>query len=176
MVGENGAGKSTLIKILSGVYSTDTGEVRLEGERVLLHGPKDAIDRGINTIYQETSLVQDITVAENIFLGRQPAARGGRIDWKLMRESARGIMDSLSIRLSRGRWSTSFPPPSSSWWRSPRRFPGTPGSSSWTSPPLPSPWRTRRTFSASSARSSGRGHPSSTSPTASRRSSRLPTA
>ena len=102
VVGENGAGKSTLIKILSGVYSTDTGEVRLEGERVLLHGPKDAIDRGINTIYQETSLVQDITVAENIFLGRQPTARGGRIDWKLMRESARGIMDSLSIRLSPG--------------------------------------------------------------------------
>ncbi len=102
VVGENGAGKSTLIKILSGVYSTDTGEIRLQGERVLLRGPKDAIERGINTIYQETSLVQDITVAENIFLGRQPTAGGGRIDWKRMIESARGIMESLSIHLSPG--------------------------------------------------------------------------
>jgi len=99
VVGENGAGKSTLIKILSGVYTTDTGEIRLQGERVLLRGPKDAIERGVNTIYQETSLVQDITVAENIFLGRQPTAAAGRIDWKRMRESARGILDSLSIHL-----------------------------------------------------------------------------
>jgi len=100
VVGENGAGKSTLIKILSGVYSADTGEIRLRGDRVLLRGPKDAIERGINTIYQETSLVQDITVAENIFLGRQPTARGGRIDWKRMIASAQGVMDSLSINLS----------------------------------------------------------------------------
>ncbi len=102
VVGENGAGKSTLIKILSGVYTTDTGEVRLQGERVQLRGPKDAIERGINTIYQETSLVQEITVAENIFLGRQPTARGGRIAWKRMRESAREILDRLSIHLSPG--------------------------------------------------------------------------
>ena len=102
VVGENGAGKSTLIKILSGVYGTDTGEIRLQGRRVLLQGPKDAIERGINTIYQETSLVQDITVAENIFLGRQPTAWGGRIDWKRMLESARAILDRLSIRLSPG--------------------------------------------------------------------------
>jgi rhamnose transport system ATP-binding protein len=101
VVGENGAGKSTLIKILSGVYGADTGEVRLQGERVLLRGPKDAIERGINTIYQETSLVQDITVAENIFLGRQPTA-AGRIDWRRMLESAQGILESLSIHLAPG--------------------------------------------------------------------------
>ena len=70
VVGENGAGKSTLIKILSGVYGADTGEIRLQGERVLLRGPKDAIQRGINTIYQETSLVQDIT-------GGSPGERAG---------------------------------------------------------------------------------------------------
>ena len=99
VVGENGAGKSTLIKILSGVYSTDTGEVSLQGRRVALRGPKDAMDRGINTIYQETSLVQDITVAENIFLGRQPTV-GGRVDWKRMMESARGVLERLSINLS----------------------------------------------------------------------------
>ncbi len=100
VVGENGAGKSTLIKILSGVYGPDTGEVSLQGRKVSLRGPKDAMDRGINTIYQETSLVQEITVAENIFLGRQPAARGGRIDWKSMLASAREIMERLSIPLA----------------------------------------------------------------------------
>ena len=99
LVGENGAGKSTLIKILSGFYTNDTGKIRIGGENVLFRGPKDAIDMGINTIYQETSLVQDITVAENIFLGRQPTLRGHRIDWKAMIDSAREIMDSLSIHL-----------------------------------------------------------------------------
>jgi ribose transport system ATP-binding protein/inositol transport system ATP-binding protein len=100
LVGENGAGKSTLIKILSGLYTFDTGEIKISGEKVQFRGPKDAIDMGINTIYQETSLVQDITVAENIFLGRQPTLRGRRIDWKTMIESARKIMDRLSIHLS----------------------------------------------------------------------------
>jgi ABC-type sugar transport system ATPase subunit len=102
VVGENGAGKSTLIKILSGVYGTDTGEIVLQGRKVSLRGPKDAMDRGINTIYQETSLVQEITVAENIFLGRQPTAGGGRIDWKKMLESARQILERLSIPLAPG--------------------------------------------------------------------------
>jgi ABC-type sugar transport system ATPase subunit len=100
IVGENGAGKSTLIKILSGFYTTDAGEVLLGGGKVTLKGPRDAMERGINTIYQETSLVQDISVAENIFLGRQPLAGGGRIDWKKMADSARQILESLSIHLS----------------------------------------------------------------------------
>jgi len=97
IVGENGAGKSTLIKILSGYYTTDTGEIKINGRKVHFRGPKDAIDMGINTIYQETSLVQNITVAENIFLGRQPTTRGGRIDWKRMIESAQQILQNLSI-------------------------------------------------------------------------------
>jgi ABC-type sugar transport system ATPase subunit len=100
VVGENGAGKSTLIKILSGFYSTDSGEIKINGRRVRFKGPKDAIDIGINTIYQETSLIQDITVAENIFLGRQPTKRSGRIDWKTMTDSARQILRNLSINLS----------------------------------------------------------------------------
>ena len=100
LVGENGAGKSTLIKILSGLYSNDSGEMIMDGKPVQFRGPKDAIDMGINTIYQETSLVQDISVAENIFLGRQPTLRGRRIDWKTMTESAREILNNLSIHLS----------------------------------------------------------------------------
>lgn len=100
LVGENGAGKSTLIKILSGVYSNDTGEVIINGQMVNIKGPKNAIDLGINTIYQETSLVQDITVAENIFLGRQPQTRWGRINWKEMIESSEKILRNLSIPLS----------------------------------------------------------------------------
>ena len=100
IVGENGAGKSTLIKILSGYYTTDTGEIKINGRKVHFRGPKDAIDMGINTIYQETSLVQNITVAENIFLGRQPTTRGGRIDWKRMIESAQQILQNLSIHLA----------------------------------------------------------------------------
>jgi len=100
LVGENGAGKSTLIKILSGVYTTDTGEIKINGQRVDIKGPKNAIDLGINTIYQETSLVQDITVAENIFLGRQPQTRWGRINWKKMIESSEKILQNLSIPLS----------------------------------------------------------------------------
>ncbi|HUJ73347.1 MAG TPA: sugar ABC transporter ATP-binding protein [bacterium] len=100
IVGENGAGKSTLIKILSGVYAADRGEVKLRGEQVLLKGPKDAMDHGVNTIYQETSLVQDISVAENLFLGRQPLARGRRVDWKSMKAAAGKVLDELSIRLA----------------------------------------------------------------------------
>ncbi len=100
LVGENGAGKSTLIKILSGVYSNDAGELKIQGEVVNIKGPKNAIDLGINTIYQETSLVQNISVAENIFLGRQPTARGGRIDWKQMVKSSENILKDLSIHLS----------------------------------------------------------------------------
>jgi len=82
LVGENGAGKSTIIKILSGFYSNDAGEIRLNGEKVNIRNPKNAIDLGINTIYQETSLVPEITVAENIFLGKQPVSKLGKIDWK----------------------------------------------------------------------------------------------
>ena len=78
IVGENGAGKSTLIKILSGSYGNDfDGEIKISGEKINIQGPKHAIELGISTIYQETSLVQDITVAENIFLGLTNIRLGG---------------------------------------------------------------------------------------------------
>jgi ribose transport system ATP-binding protein len=99
IVGENGAGKSTLIKILAGSYTNDHGEIIFEGRKIKLRWPLDAIHLGINTIYQETSLVQDITVAENIFLGRQPV-KGGRIQWKKMFDDAQKILNDLSMGLN----------------------------------------------------------------------------
>lgn len=99
IVGENGAGKSTLIKILSGTYGNNfIGEIKINGKKINVTGPKDAIELGISTIYQETSLIQDITVAENIFLGRQPS-RFGRILWQKMIDDARAILEKLSIDL-----------------------------------------------------------------------------
>src|SRR6202140_4012537 len=72
LVGENGAGKSTLMKILAGVYQPDAGEILIDGQRIHFARPSDALANGIAMIYQELSLAPDLTVAENIFLGREP--------------------------------------------------------------------------------------------------------
>ena len=100
LVGENGAGKSTIIKILSGFYSNDVGEIKLSGKKVVIKNPRDAINLGINTIYQETSLVPEITVAENIFLGKQPVSKFGKINWKKMNQESERILNELSIHLN----------------------------------------------------------------------------
>jgi ABC-type sugar transport system ATPase subunit len=100
LVGENGAGKSTLIKILSGSYKSDRGTIELNGRSVSIKGPKHAIELGISTIYQETSLVQEITVAENMFLGRQPTGRFGKVDWKTMNHRSDELLEELSINIS----------------------------------------------------------------------------
>ena len=76
LVGENGAGKSTLMKILAGIHRADSGEIRIDGEPVTLHGPGDAARRGIGVIHQERELIDTLDVAGNVFLGREPA-RGG---------------------------------------------------------------------------------------------------
>lgn len=99
IVGENGAGKSTLIKILSGSYSNDHGQIKIDGKKIYIRNPMHAMQLGINTIYQETSLVPEITVAENIFLGRQPT-KGGRIQWKKMYDDAQRILKDLFIDLN----------------------------------------------------------------------------
>src|SRR5438270_2206181 len=72
VVGENGAGKSTLMKILAGVYQPDAGEILIDGQQVRFARPSDALGSGVAMIYQELSLAPDLTVAENIFLGREP--------------------------------------------------------------------------------------------------------
>jgi ABC-type sugar transport system ATPase subunit len=80
LVGENGAGKSTLIKILSGATTADTGQIAFDGKPVTIHTTADAIHLGIATVYQEPQLFPDLTVAENVFTGRE-ITRRGKVDW-----------------------------------------------------------------------------------------------
>lgn len=91
LMGENGAGKSTLIKILTGLYSRDTGEIILDGKPISPAAPLEAQQEGISTIYQELNLVPYLTIAENIFIGRQPRKRSGLINWAVMEKEARSL-------------------------------------------------------------------------------------
>jgi rhamnose transport system ATP-binding protein len=103
LLGENGAGKSTMVKMLAGVYPPDEGELFIDGAPVALHSPAAARDAGIAVIYQEPTLFPDLTVAENIFMGRQPLRAGRRIDGKLMRGEAAALFERLGVRLDPGR-------------------------------------------------------------------------
>ncbi len=82
LMGENGAGKSTLIKVLTGVYSIDKGSIVLDGKTLSVTSPQEAQEQGISTVYQEVNLCPNLTVAENIFIGREPRGKFGRILWK----------------------------------------------------------------------------------------------
>ncbi|QIY71178.1 sugar ABC transporter ATP-binding protein [Streptomyces sp. RLB1-33] len=99
LLGENGAGKSTLIKMLSGAYQPDSGRVLVDGEEARIHGAQDSERLGIATIYQEFNLVPDLTVAENIFLGRQPR-RYGLIDRKTMEAEAAELLERVGVSVS----------------------------------------------------------------------------
>ncbi|MBN9237753.1 MULTISPECIES: ATP-binding cassette domain-containing protein [Phyllobacteriaceae] len=89
LVGDNGAGKSTLIKILSGVHRQDAGEILIEGKEVHLRSPKDAMHHGLETIYQYNSMVPTMSIARNLFIGREP------LKWKL---GGFGLMDQKRMR------------------------------------------------------------------------------
>ena len=91
LLGENGAGKSTLIKCLTGVNHKDAGTIILDGKEIQPQSPQHAIELGISTVYQEVNLCPNLTVAENIFVGRQPMRRG-RIDWKEINRRAEELM------------------------------------------------------------------------------------
>lgn len=99
LLGENGAGKSTLIKILSGAYSKDEGQIFFEGQPVDIKSPQDAQSLGISTIYQEFNLAPHLTIAENIFLGHLPK-KGPLVDWDAARSRSKEILDGLGVSLS----------------------------------------------------------------------------
>src|SRR5688572_10155972 len=99
LVGENGAGKSTLVKVLAGVHGPDTGRVLLDGEPVHLDSPAAARAAGIAVIYQEPTLFPDLSVAENIFMGRQPLSAGRRIDRREMHARCAALFERLGVRL-----------------------------------------------------------------------------
>ncbi len=98
LMGENGAGKSTLIKVLTGVYDLEDGEIRMDGndKPIVNHSPQDAQKNGISTVYQEVNLCPNLTVAENLFIGREPR-KGGLIDWKKINEDSENLLKSLDI-------------------------------------------------------------------------------
>jgi galactofuranose transport system ATP-binding protein len=91
LMGENGAGKSTLIKVLTGVHPIDEGTVELADQQIFIHSPQDAQNAGISTVYQEVNLCPNLSVAENIYIGREPR-RYGRILWKEMNKNAEQLL------------------------------------------------------------------------------------
>jgi rhamnose transport system ATP-binding protein len=99
LVGENGAGKSTLVKVLAGVHGPDTGRVLLDGVPIDLDSPAAARAAGIAVIYQEPTLFPDLSVAENIFMGRQPLSSGRRIDRKGLAARCRELFEQLGVRM-----------------------------------------------------------------------------
>lgn len=96
LMGENGAGKSTLIKVLTGVYALDGGTIALQGKSIVNTSPQQAQENGISTVYQEITLCPNLSVAENLYIGREPR-RGGFIDWKTMNRQAADLLASFDI-------------------------------------------------------------------------------
>ena len=94
LMGENGAGKSTLIKVLTGVYPKDEGEIRVEDRPISIHSPQDAQKNGISTVYQEITLCPNLTVAENMFIGR---TEGVGVNWKQMEKRTGELLSGLGI-------------------------------------------------------------------------------
>jgi D-xylose transport system ATP-binding protein len=97
LVGDNGAGKSTLIKCIAGIHPIDEGEVLFDGEPVSIHGPKDAAKLGIEVVYQDLALCDNLDVVQNMFLGREELATLRRLDETLMEKRATDTLASLSV-------------------------------------------------------------------------------
>ena len=98
LMGENGAGKSTLMKVLTGIYTKDSGTITYEGKEVEFHGPKEAQEAGIVIVHQELNMMNHLTVAQNIFIGRE-FMKGGIIDDAKMNEESRKLFDQLGIKI-----------------------------------------------------------------------------
>ena len=97
LMGENGAGKSTLIKILTGVYQADEGEIRMDGQKVHITDVQKAQKAGISPVYQELNMIPYLSVAENIFLGQYPRNKSGNIEWDKMYAAAEKILGDLDL-------------------------------------------------------------------------------
>ena len=107
LMGQNGAGKSTLVKVLTGVYRQDSGEMLLEGKQIRPDSPLAAQKLGINTVYQEVNLCLNLSVAENVFIGKEPMSLG-RIDWKTMNRRAQEVLARLNISIDVTRTLSSY--------------------------------------------------------------------
>ena len=100
LVGENGAGKSTMMKVLTGIYTRDAGSLLWLGKETTFNGPKSSQEAGIGIIHQELNLIPQLTIAENIFLGREFVNRFGKIDWKQMYAEADKLLAKLNLRFT----------------------------------------------------------------------------
>ncbi|HID09641.1 TPA: sugar ABC transporter ATP-binding protein, partial [Candidatus Micrarchaeota archaeon] len=102
LVGDNGAGKSTLIKILTGVFPPDSGEIYFEGKRVNIRSPREARDLGIETVYQDLALIPLMSISRNFFLGREPTVRVGPLrflDKRRMDRTVREVLSEIGIKV-----------------------------------------------------------------------------
>ena len=99
LMGENGAGKSTLMKVLSGIYQPDAGQILIDGQAVVLNGPRAAQALGIGIIHQELALMNDLNVAQNIFIGREPRKAFGRIDEAQLNRDAEAIFAQMNVEM-----------------------------------------------------------------------------
>jgi len=97
LVGDNGAGKSTLIKCIAGIHPINEGEIHFEGRKVDIHGPRDAADLGIEVVYQDLALADNLDVVQNMFLGREEIDGLRRLDEATMEARAKQTLDSLSV-------------------------------------------------------------------------------
>ena len=128
LVGENGAGKSTLVKVVAGVHRRDSGDLLLDGESVDFTSTAESKAAGVAVIYQEPTLFPDLSVTENIFMGRQLLGAGRRIDRGAMYAEAERLFSGLGVTSTRGVLRSACPSPTSRSSRSPRPSPSTPGS------------------------------------------------
>ncbi len=100
LLGENGSGKSTLIKILAGIHHADSGEIFLNGEKAEIRGVEDSQKMGVSTVHQELVLAPDMTVAENMYMGREPLNRFGLVDFKQLNVQATQVLDNFGAEIS----------------------------------------------------------------------------
>lgn len=134
LIGENGAGKSTLMKILSGAYRQDEGELLIDGEAVKRNSPIISSSLGIGMIYQELNLIPELSIVKNIFLGSE-RKKGIFDDREYMYQEAEKYLQMLHLDIDPDTLVKTWAWAPNRWWRSQRPFPSAPRCWCWTSPP-----------------------------------------